>query len=158
MSSVPPVTAEIGERAPDFTLRDQSFQKVARSDLEGKRSLVVFIPYPFTSVCQGELCAIRDDLAEFEDLDANIVAITCDTVAVNARWALDQGFEFPILSDFWPHGEVARAYGCFDEQHGYAKRYTYVLDASGTVRDVIFSDVLGEARRHDAYAEALAKV
>jgi len=149
------MSAHIGQPAPKFSLRDQNFQKVSLSDLAGKRSLIVFIPYPFTSVCQGELCAIRDDLAEFEGLDAHVVAITCDTVAVNARWAAEQGYRFPILSDFWPHGEVAIAYGCFDERHGYAKRYTYVLDANGMVREIIFSDVLGEARRHEGYTEAL---
>ncbi|MFQ5967097.1 MAG: redoxin domain-containing protein [Acidimicrobiia bacterium] len=152
------MVAEIGKPAPDFSLRDQNLQKVSLSDLAGRKSLIVFIPYPFTSVCQGELCAIRDDLGVFDGMDANVIAITCDTIAVNARWAVEQEYQFSILSDFWPHGEVAMAYGCFDDRRGYAKRYTYVLDADGVVRNIIFSDELGEARPHEAYAKALAAV
>ena len=91
-------------------------------------------------------------------MDANVVAISCDTRFVHKKWATDQGFEFPLLSDFWPHGETARAYGSFNEAKGVANRMTYVLDDTGMVREIIDSGSLGVAREMDAYVEALAKL
>ena len=122
------------------------------------KSLVVFIPFPFTGICDGEVCAIRDDLASLSDLDARVIVITCHARPTNAKWATENGMDFPVLSDFWPHGEVARAYGVFDERVGVANRTTFVLDAEGVVRDVVSSDSLGTAREHDAYAAALEAV
>ena len=147
--------AEIGQLAPDFTLRDTERNKVSLEALKGRKTLVVFIPFPFTAVCHGELCSLRDDLSE---LDANVVAITCDTLFSNGHWSEHEKFGFPLLSDYWPHGEVASAYGCFDERVGAARRYTYVLDKNAVVREVISSDDFGVAREHDRYAEALAKI
>ncbi len=149
---------EPGDPAPDFRLRDQNGEKIGLDDLRGKRSLIVFIPYPFTRVCTGELCALRDERARLNELDANVVVVTCDTVAVNRKWAADNGFEFPVLSDFWPHGEMAQSYGAFNDTFGYANRYTFVLDDTGIVRDVISTDELRTARELDAYMEALANV
>ena len=147
----------VGDRAPDFELFDQDANEVSRASLEGRKALVVFIPFPFSGICEAELCSIRDNLARLNGMDANVVAISCDTRFVHKKWATDQGFEFPLLSDFWPHGETARAYGSFNEAKGVANRMTYVLDDTGVVREIIDSGSLGVAREMDAYGEALAK-
>jgi peroxiredoxin (alkyl hydroperoxide reductase subunit C) len=147
-----------GSPAPAFTLRDQDRQEVTLDDLKGRRSLVVFIPFPFTGMCRDELCSIRDHRAALDDLDANVVAITCDTLFANKRWSEDQNFGFRILSDFWPHGAVAQAYDVFNEKTGSVNRVTYVLDADGVIRDVIDSGSLAVAREVDAYTEALARI
>ncbi|MFQ5947890.1 MAG: redoxin domain-containing protein [Acidimicrobiia bacterium] len=150
--------AEVDRPAPDFSLRDQERNVVSLEDLKGRKSLIVFIPFAFTRVCQSELCAIRDRITDLEARGANVVAITCNTVHSNKRWSEDQGFGFPVLSDFWLHGATAQAYGCFDDTFGYTKRYTYVLDESGVVREIVKSDELGQAREFEAYLAALARL
>ncbi len=152
------MAVKVGDKAPDFKLVNQSKEVVELADFSGSRTLVVFIPFPFTGVCEGELCMLRDSQSDFNELDARVVVITCDTRPANARWAADNGFTYPILSDFWPHGEIARAYGCFNESTGVADRTTYVLDEESVVQAVISSDQLSVAREHDAYVEALAAI
>lgn len=152
------MAAQIGQPAPDFTLLDQQGNKVSLSDFKGQKTIVVFIPFPFTGNCQNELCAIRDDYSQFEGLGAKIVSITCDTRHANRRWTEDNNFQFPILSDFWPHGATCQAYGCFNETTGSAWRWSFVLDAEGIVRDIIKSESLSEVREHAAYEKALAAV
>ena len=148
----------VGTQAPDFTLVSQDREKVSPSSLMGKRSMIVFMPYPFTSTCDSEMCNIRDTWALYDDLDTNVVVITCHPVSTNRVWAAQNGYEFPILADYWPHGEVSRAYDSFDEQYGYSKRTTYVLDADGVIREVIASEALGEARDFEKYPDALNAV
>lgn len=152
------MTPETGRAAPAFSLKDPDGNQVSLADFAGRRTLVVFIPFPFTGNCQDELCTIRDRLAELNDLDANVVAITCDTRFANGEWSRQNGFGFPVLSDFWPHGETARAYGCFDESLGCATRTTFVLDGDGVVREVIATDSLGTTREFDAYLTALGRI
>ncbi len=146
-----------GQVAPDFTLVDQYRKRVSLSDLAGRPALIVFIPYPFTGVCRQELCELRDNLAALGDLDANVVAITCDTQPANSHWAKEEKFTFPVLSDFWPHGEVARAYDTFNDTFGYAERTTYVLDPDGVITHVFRSDSLGTPRDFEEYTRALAE-
>ena len=129
---------------------------VTLDDLQGAPALLVFMPLAFTRVCGGEMCEIRDNLEALADTGAQTVAITCDNVPVNAAWAEKEGFGFPILSDFWPHGETTRAYGCFNDKLGVPHRFTFVLDEEGIVRDVISTDSLGEARKVRSYVDALS--
>jgi len=150
--------AEIGSPAPDFELRNIDGETVSLSDLKGRKSLVVFIPFPFTGNCEGELCAIRDRMAELNEIDANVVAITTDTVFANRAWSEKNGFEFPVLSDFWPHGEVTDAYGTFDPNVGAAFRSTYVLDAEGVVRSIVATESRKFVRDYDDYLTALAAI
>jgi peroxiredoxin len=146
----------IGTKAPDFTLYDQNKEQVSLSDLVGHNSLIVFIPFPFTGHCDNEGCAIRDGLGGLESIDAKVVVITDHAVPVNAKWAADNGFDFPVLSDFWPHGEATRAYGAFNDILGAANRVTYVLDADGVIRNVIATESLGIPREYELYGQALA--
>lgn len=152
------MSVQVGDKAPHFKLVNQSKEMVELTDFSGSPTLVVFIPFPFTGVCEGELCMLRDSTSDFSELDASVVVITCDTRPANAKWAADNGFTYPILSDFWPHGETARAYGCFNESIGVADRTTYVLDGNSVVKAVISSDQFGVAREHDAYVDALAAI
>jgi peroxiredoxin len=86
---------------------------------------------------------LRDDLSEYENANAQLLAISCDSPYSQKQWAMEQSFTFPVLSDFWPHGEVARAYGVFNEQLGCANRATFVIDKQGTIVDVFESPNLG---------------
>jgi len=115
----------------------------------------VFLPFPFSSVCGGELCTIRDNLVSLNDLGANVVVITCDTHHSNRRWSEENGFDFAVLSDYWPHGEVTKAYGVFNDLVGAANRATFVLDSAQTVRAIVASDSLGTPREFDEYVTAL---
>ena len=122
----------VGSPAPHFELHDQNGDLVSLDSLKGSKSLIVFIPFPFTGICDDEACAIRDNLANLNDLDATVVIITVHAVPVTSKWAQENGFEFPVLSDYWPHGATTQAYGAFNETTGGANRYTFVLDGEGS--------------------------
>jgi peroxiredoxin len=146
---------EIGDRAPDFTLRDQHGQEVRLSSFLGEKAvLLVFYPYAFTGVCTGELTGFRDRLGEFETGDTTLLAISCDSIYTQRAFADRDGIFFPLLSDFWPHGAVASAYGVLEEDEGCASRSSFVIDRDGVVRWVLHSE-RGEARDLDLQAERL---
>ena len=145
----------VGSIAPDFELRDQNFQRVSLAGLRAAgRVLIVFFPMAFTGTCQGELGYIRDNLPDFEHDGLSTIAISVGAPPPHRVWSSAQGFLFPILSDFWPHGEVATAYGVFNDDAGYANRGTFLVDRDGTI---LFSDTVGpgEARDEDVWKRAL---
>jgi mycoredoxin-dependent peroxiredoxin len=147
---------EVGTQAPDFTLKDQDKQEVALSSFKGDKAvLVVFYPFAFSGICTGELCTVRDDLSSFQNDDVQILAISTDPTFSLKAWATAENFTFPLLSDFWPHGEVAKAYGVFNEGAGMAVRGTFLVDSAGTIR---FAEVNqpGEARDQEGWKKALA--
>ena len=148
----------VGDVAPDFTLKDQHGTDVTLSELRGKPVVIVFYPFTFTGTCQGELCEIRDDPSAFERGGAQVLAISCDSRHSQRIWAEEQGFTFPVLSDFWPHGEVAKAYGVFNDAVGCAMRATFLIGTDGTVVDAFETPDLGTAREQSRYAEAIAKL
>lgn len=148
---------DIGSLAPDFTLRNQFGEDVTLSDLRGKKVVVMFYPFAFTGICTSELCEIRDRRADFVNDDAELLSISCDSTATLKAFAEAEGFTHQLLSDFWPHGEVSRAYGAFWEETGFATRATYVLDREGVVRWAVVNGP-GEARNADDYAAALAAI
>jgi peroxiredoxin (alkyl hydroperoxide reductase subunit C) len=153
------MTLATGTTAPDFTLKDHNGNEVTLSSFRGEQNVVlVFYPFTFSGVCQGELCSLRDDLSVYETAGARLLAISCDTRHAQKLWAEQQGFTFPLLSDFWPHGEVARAYDVFNEQLGCANRATYVIDKQGVIVDVFASPNLGTPREKAEYEAALAKL
>lgn len=152
------MTVDVGDEAPDFELQDQTFQPVRLSDYRGKKSVVlVFYPASFTSACGAELCEIRDDLPDLRGDDVETLAVSCDTAAVHRAWAEQEGFEFPLLADFWPHGEVARRYGIFDAQLGVARRATFIIDPDGIVRYRTVNEI-AEPRDQRAYVEVLREL
>ncbi|MFA9429487.1 peroxiredoxin [Egicoccus sp. AB-alg2] len=152
------MTVQIGQEAPDFELRDQTGQPVRLSDYRGKKNVVVvFYPMSFTGVCESEMCGIRDAIDVFRNEEVETVAISVDSPPTHQRWAHEQGFEFPLLSDFWPHGAVAQAYGVFDERLGIATRGTFIVDKDGKV---IYADnnPIPEARDQDTWKTALREI
>ena len=150
---------ETGDEAPDFELKDQGGNPVRLSSFRGGKAVaLVFYPFTFTGVCEGELCALRDDVAEYEAAGVQLLAISCDSVPAQKVWAEQKGWTFPVLSDFWPHGEVARAYGVFNEALGCANRATFLVGSDGTVVDTFSTDSLGTPREKSRYDEALAKL
>jgi mycoredoxin-dependent peroxiredoxin len=151
--------ADIGQEAPDFELPSTTGEKVKLSSFRGDKAVaVVFIPFAFTGRCQGELCELRDDLSRYESADVQVVAISCDTGPTQKKWAEEQGYQFPLLSDFWPHGEVSRAYGVFNDALGCAERATFLVGKDGTVVDSFRTESLAVAREASRYEEALAKL
>lgn len=147
---------EPGTPAPQFGLLSHTRRPVRRDDLLGAKSMLVFMPYPFTSTCEAEACDIRDNLARLNTAGARVVMITTHAMPTNAEWAKQNGFEFDILADYWPHGEVSIAYDAFDERLGTARRITYFLDDEAIIRAVVESEGLGMARDQDRYTEVLA--
>ncbi len=125
----------IGATAPDFTLRDQFGQDVSLASFRDRKSVLLFFyPAAFTGVCTSEMGGLRDRLDEFLTFDTEVLAISCDPMFSLRTIADIEGLNFPLLSDFWPHGEVTRAYGVFDEQIGQPRRSSYIVDRAGVVR------------------------
>jgi mycoredoxin-dependent peroxiredoxin len=150
------MSVEIGDEAPDFALPDQHRQTVRLADFRGRKNVVVvFYPLAFTSVCQGELCEIRDRIEDLSGDDVQTLAISCDSGPSQARWAQEQGFTFPLLSDFWPHGRTAQAYGVFDEASGLALRGTFIVDTSGRLVWKVVN-AIPDARDVEQYRAVLA--
>ncbi len=152
-----PSLPAVGAPAPDFTLRDQFGQSVTLSALRGTPVALVFFPLAFTGTCTGELCELRDNLAIFDEAGVRLLAISVDSTATLRVFAEREGYHFTLLADFWPHGDVARRYGAFLEEKGFATRATIVVDAQGIVR-AAFSVSPGEARPLAAYRSALAEL
>jgi peroxiredoxin (alkyl hydroperoxide reductase subunit C) len=152
MAEASPTT---GAPAPDFTLKDQHGQQVSLSDFRGNSHvLVVFYPFAFSGVCTGELCELRDDLSAFEESGVQVLAVSCDPMYSLRAWAEQEKYDFPLLSDFWPHGATARAYGVFDEAAGRADRDSNQLDRDGVLRWSVVNPP-GQARDLTAYTEAV---
>ena len=125
----------LGASAPDFTLRDQFGQDITLSAYRGKKAVaLVFYPFAFSGVCTGEMGAIRDRLAEFMTFDSEVIALSCDPVYALRAFADADGLNFPLVSDFWPHGAVSKAYEVFDEFSGAPQRSSYVVDREGIIR------------------------
>lgn len=149
----------LGEVVPDFTLRDQFGQDITLSSYRGSKAVAIFFyPFAFSGVCVGELSGIREQLAEFLTFDTEVLAISCDPVYSLRTFADTEGLNFPLLSDFWPHGGVARAFGVFDEARGCARRSSYVLDKQGVLRWTVHNP-MGQERdlaEHLRQLQALA--
>ena len=153
------MTAQVGKAAPDFTLKDQAGNDLTLSAFTGKSAVALhFYPFTFTGTCEGELCRIRDDYSDFEQAGVQVLAVSCDSRHSQRVWAEQQGFTFPVLSDFWPHGAVAKDYGVFNDQLGCAIRATFLIGKDGTIVDEFHTDSLGTARDPERYAAALAKL
>lgn len=149
---------EVGTIAPDFTLSDQNGEELTLSELtaEGPVALV-FFPLAFSGICTGELCELRDNIQIFADSKVRLVGISVDSVFSLKAWAKEEGYEFSILSDFWPHGAVAEQYGVLVEEKGFANRATLLIGEGRTVL-ASFETAPGEARDFSAYREAIAAI
>ncbi len=150
------MTIEIGTTAPDFELKDQHGQTVRLSDFRDRQPVVlVFFPFAFSGICTGELCEIRDNLKIFTTDGVQVVGISCDPMFTLRAFAETEGYEFPLLSDFWPHGAVSSTFGVFNSEGGRAERGTFLIDKEGVLRWSVVNPA-GQARPLAAYEEAIA--
>ena len=154
-TDVPVPGLAVGTPAPDFTLRDQFGQEITLSSYRGRKAVAIFFyPFAFSGICTGEMAGIRDRLAEFMTFETEVLAISCDPVYALRVFAEQDGLNFPLLSDFWPHGEVTRAYDVFDDEKGCPRRSSYVVDKDGTVRWAVHN-AMPEGRDLDAHLAEL---
>ena len=116
--------------------------------------MLVFYPYAFSSICTGELRGVRDHWQQFSDLGVRVLAISCDPMFASRAYAEAEDLPFDLLTDHWPHGSIAQAYGVFDDERGCALRGTFLLDADGIVRWRVLNGI-GEARDLDELLKAL---
>ena len=139
------MSLQIGQKAPDFALFNTEKNKVSLNDYQNKNVVLLFFPLAFTGVCTGELCAMRDSLATYNDMNAEVIGISIDSLFVLDKFKTENNLNFPLLSDF--NKEVAAAYDClyenfvFDMQ-GVAKRSAFVIDKMGTIQ---YAEVLESA-------------
>ena len=136
---------EIGQAAPDFSLFDTTKNKVTLSKQKGKNVLLLFFPQAFTGVCTKELCAIRDDIAKYSNVNAEVFGISVDSVFTLGKFKEDQHYNFPLLSDF--NKEVSTAYGTIYtdwilEMKGVSKRSAFIIDKEGVIQ---YAEVLESA-------------
>lgn len=150
------MSPSVGEDAPDFALKDQHGQVVRLSDLRGQRAaLVVFYPWAFTGVCGGELHAMQAGLDELVSEEVALFTVSTDSMYALRSYADQEGFTFPLLSDFWPHGAVAQAYGVLHPEIGVALRGTFLVDRDGVVRWSVVNGI-SDARDLSDYKGAVA--
>jgi peroxiredoxin len=128
---------EVGQKAPLFTLTDTEKKAVSLADFKGKNVLLLFFPLAFTGTCTTELCAMRDDIASYNNANAQVLGISVDSLFVLAKFKEEQKLNFPLLSDF--NKTVSADYGClYDtfvfDMKGVSKRSAFVIDKDGIVR------------------------
>lgn len=146
---------QVGDPAPELSLVDQNGSRVLLSEAVSERhALLVFYPFAFSSICTGELLEIQLNVDEFVNDQVQVYGISCDPAHALRAWAASEGYRFPLLSDFWPHGEAARAYGVFDATSGMSVRGTFLVDPQMTVRWNLVNGP-GEAREIGALHEAV---
>jgi len=150
------MAVEVGQEAPDFELRNQHGERIRLSSFRGARNVVlVFYPLAFSGVCSSELSALRDNFPEVTSDDTELLTVSVDSVYVLRKWSDTEGFQFGLLSDFWPHGGVASLYGVFNADRGVALRGTFIIDKAGVVRWKVVNPI-PEARDIAEYQKALA--
>jgi peroxiredoxin len=151
------MSISVGDVAPEFSLPDQDRQVVSLADLRGAPVLAVFYPFAFSPLCTGELCQLRDELGTYDDAGVTVLAVSTDPVFSLKAYREKEGFGFRLLSDFWPHGGAAQAYGAFNEKAGMALRGTFLIDADGTIA---FAEVNapGDVREQSGWKGAVARL
>lgn len=155
------MSIQIGDKAPDFTLRASDKSQVNLSDLRGKNVVLLFVPAAFTGVCTKEFCQMRDSMKDFEQLDAQILGVSVDSLFTLAKWKEQEGFNFPLLSDF--NKTVSKKYGAFYkefvfEMKGVAKRSAFVIDKTGVVRYAEVLESAGDMPNFEAVRSVLASL
>ncbi|WP_062078976.1 peroxiredoxin [Demequina globuliformis] len=147
----------LGEAAPDFVLVDQHGRRTTLRDFGGAPLLLVFVPFAFSDTCTNELIDLRDESPLVEGSDVAVAVVSCDSLYTMKAWGDAHAYSAPLLSDFWPHGEAARAYGVFSDDKGLAGRGSFLIDSEGILRWSVVSD-LGQARDLDEYRAAIGDV
>lgn len=149
------MTLSVGDVAPDFTLKNQFGEDVTLSDFRGKKAVaLVFFPLAFSGICTGELCSLRDNVSDFSEENVQLVGVSIDSHFSQRVFAEQEGYDFPLLADFWPHGGVAQKYDVFLADKGIATRATFLIDVNGVIVDAFVTEP-GVPRDLDRYRQAL---
>jgi peroxiredoxin len=148
-------TLKVGDSAPDFTMKDQDGHDVTLSGFRGKKNVVlIFHPLAFTSICSIQMPGYNKELQTFEGLNTQVLGISVDSSPAHRAWAeMLGGIDYPMLADFYPHGEVSRRYGLLRPE-GFSERATIVIDKQGIVRAIEVHDI-GTLPDHDRLLESL---
>lgn len=146
-----------GDSAPDFTLQSDQKEKVTLSDYKGKNVVLLFFPLAFTGTCTEELCSMRDNIAEYEDLNAEILAVSVDSMFTLDKFKQEQNYNFPLLSDFNKEAMTAydTKYDDFFGMNGVAKRSAFVIDKEGKIQYAEVLEDAGKIPNFDAVQETL---
>lgn len=152
------MTIQIGDKAPNFTLRASDKTLVSLQDYRGQNVVLLFFPLAFTGVCTKELCYMRDSLSQYENLNAKVLAISVDSLFVLDKWKQEERFNFPLLSDF--NKTVSKKYGVLYkdfvfEMKGVAKRSAFVIDRDGIVRYAEVLENAGDLPNFEAIQQTL---
>lgn len=155
------MAVQVGDKAPGFTLYSSEKKEVSLEDYQGKNVVLLFFPLAFTGVCTEELCTMRDNIGEYEKLDAQILALSVDSLFTLEKFKAEQNYNFPLLSDF--NKEVARSYNSLYEEfvlgmQGVAKRSAFVIDKKGNIRYAEVLDNAGEVPNFNAVKETLSNL
>ena len=150
---------QIGQKAPEFTLYDSEKNKVSLADYKGKNVLLVFFPQSFTRVCTAELCSLRDNIATYNNANAQVFGISVDSVFTLAKFKESQQLNFPLLSDF--NKEVSTAYDAIYtdwilDMKGVSKRSAFIIDKDGNIRYAEVLEAAGDLPNFEAIQQTLA--
>ena len=151
----------LGQQAPNFTLRDTEKNEVSLSQFAGKKVVLVFFPLAFTGVCTTELCSLRDSIATYNQLNAEVIGISVDSLFTLDKFKKEQSLNFTLLSDF--NKEVSTAYGCLYENFvldmkGVSKRSAFVIDTQGAVQYAEVLESAGDLPNFEAIQACLASI
>ena len=149
------MSPEVGDVAPDFATRNEHGELVRLSELRGAPVVLVFYPFAFTGICTGELAGVQAHLDRFSAVGARVLAVSTDTMFTLRVFGEQEGFDFDLLTDHWPHGAIASAYEVFDAELGCARRGSFVLDAAGRVTWKVVNHI-GDSRDISAHLAAVA--
>jgi peroxiredoxin len=151
-------TLKVGDAAPDFTLKTANREDWRLSDFREKKNVVLaFVPFAFSSVCSAQLPSYEAELDRFKDLDAEVVSISMDSTHALTAWAKSMGTSFPLLSDFYPQGEIVDRYGV-RHQVGMAERALFAIDKEGVIRFIEIQDAPGNMPDNENLFEALRRI
>jgi peroxiredoxin len=152
---------QVGQKAPDFELFDSDKNKISLSDQKGKNVVLLFFPQAFTGVCTKELCGVRDTIAQYNNTNAQVLGISVDSVFTLGKFKEEQGYNFPLLSDF--NKEVSANYGSlYDtflfDMKGVSKRSAFVIDKEGVIQYAEVLESAGDVPNFDAIQNTLKKI
>ncbi len=149
---------QVNTQAPDFTLPNGEAQPVTLGDYRGKNVVLAFYPADWSPVCTSELALIQETIDEIHGYNAEVLGISVDGRYSHRAWAEHQHITFPLLSDFWPHGEISRQYGVFDDRKGRSQRALIFIDEEGMVRNTWVAEDSGIAPGINIIFRALEEI
>jgi len=130
---------ETGTTAPDFTLKDHNSDEFHLAEITGRKILLSFHPLGWTGICRDQMLSLENNYDRFSELNTVPFGVNIDSVPSKKAWANDMGLQkLRLLSDFWPHGKVAKVYGVFREAEGFAERANILIDED---KKVVFARI-----------------